>query len=86
MNNIEKLDQLWSNVCKLDDCMDTYVLKDEIKKMYRKEKENLKWSTVYSITDGNADKALFEGPNVDCTAYIINHPELKGKCIIAPLY
>jgi hypothetical protein len=58
-----------------------------ISKCLAKMKTQLRWSLVYHLSEGNeTDKVLFEGTDVDCANYIIEHPELKGHCIISPNY
>ena len=50
-------------------------------------KTQLRWSLVCRLTEDNeTDKTLFEGSDADCADYIIDHPELKGHCIISPYY
>ena len=50
-------------------------------------KTQLRWSLVYHLSEDNkTDKVLFEGTDADCADYIIDHPELKGHCIICPNY
>lgn len=85
MSNLERLDQIFKAACTLEG-LRTGELEDAINNLRRKEKENLKWSAVYPVTNGQAGEAIFEGSAVDCTSYIIDHPELKGKCIIGQLY
>jgi len=85
MSNLERLDQIFKAACTLEG-LRTGELEDAINNLRCKEKENLKWSAVYPVTNGQAGEAIFEGSAVDCTSYIIDHPELKGKCIIGQLY
>ena len=67
--------------------MPTGNLEDAIIEGLAGMKTQLRWSLVYHLTEDNeTDKALFEGSDADCADYIIDHPELKGHCIIYPNY
>ena len=84
--NVELLTKMWELVMELDG-MPTGHLEDAINEGLAEMKTQLRWSLVYHLSEDNeTDKTLFEGSNADCVDYIIDHPELKGHCIISPLY
>ena len=84
--NVELLTKMWDLVMELDG-MPTGHLEDAINEGLAEMKTQLRWSLVYHLSEDNeTDKTLFEGSNADCVDYIIDHPELKGHCIISPLY
>ena len=65
--------------------MPTGNLEDAINEGLSEMKTRLGWSSVFHLSEDNEpDKDLFEGTDVDCADYIIDHPELKGHCIICP--
>lgn len=67
--------------------MPTGNLEDAIDEVLAEVKEQLGWSLVYHLSEDNeTDNVLFVGSNADCADYIIDHPELKGHCIISPNY
>jgi hypothetical protein len=67
--------------------MPTGDLKEAISDGLAEMKTQLRWSLVYHLSEDNeTDKVLFEGSDADCADYIIDHPELKGHCIISPNY
>ena len=84
--NMEILTKMWDLVMELDG-MPTGHLEDAINEGLADMKTQLRWSVVYHLSEDNeADETLFEGSNADCVDYIIDHPELKGHCIISPNY
>ena len=67
--------------------MPTGDLKEAISDGLAEMKTQLRWSLVYHVSENNeTDEVLFEGSDADCADYIIDHPELKGHCIISPNY
>ena len=67
---------------------DGYMVGDivqEFLKMEERMKMRMRWSGVYRITDGTSEDLQFEGTPTECTDYVMEHPELKGHCIICPL-
>ena len=60
-------------------------IEQEFIKLETSIKTRLQWSGVYRIDNGQANELEFEGAAPDCTSYVIDHPELKGCCIICPL-
>ena len=60
-------------------------IEQEFIKLETSIKTRLQWSGVYRIENGQANELEFEGAAPDCTSYVIDHPELKGCCIICPL-
>ncbi len=84
--NVEFLTKMWDLVMELDG-MPIDHLEDAINVGLADMKTQLRWSLVYHLTENNEpDKVLFEGSDADCADYIIDHPELKGHCIIFPNY
>ena len=84
--NVELLTKMWDLVMELDG-MPTGHLEDAINEGLADMKTQLRWSLVYHVSEDNVtDKVLFEGSDADCADYIIDHPELKGHCIISPNY
>ena len=70
--NVELLTKMWDLVMELDG-MPTGNMEDAINEGLADMKTQLRWSVVYHLTENNAD-------------YVIDHPELKGHCIISPNY
>ena len=84
--NVELLTKMWDLVMELDG-MPTGHLEDAINEGLADMKTQLRWSVVYHLTENNeSDNVLFEGSDADCADYVIDHPELKGHCIISPNY
>ena len=84
--NVEILTKMWNLAMELEE-MPTGNLEDAINQCLAEMKTQLRWSLVYHLSEDNeTDETLFEGSNADCVDYIIDHPELKGHCIISPLY
>mgnify|MGYP006974600317 CR=1 FL=1 len=84
--NVELLTKMWDLVMELDG-MPTGNLEDAINEGLAEMKAELRWSLVCRLTEDNeTDKTLFEGSDADCADFIIEHPELKGRCIISPNY
>lgn len=84
--NVELLTKMWDLVMDLEE-MPTGNLEDAISEGIAEMKTQLRWSLVYHVSEDNVtDKVLFEGSDADCADYIIDHPELKGHCIISPNY
>lgn len=84
--NVELLTKMWDLVMELDG-MPTGHLEDAINEGLADMKTQLRWSLVYHVSENNVtDEVLFEGSDADCADYIIDHPELKGHCIISPNY
>jgi len=88
-NNMSRIEQMKKLV---DEMEWVYIgdVQEAVDKLYEEEKERLMWSGVYPISvirdDGSAifcEDPIFEGPAVDCANYVIDHPELRGKCIIS---
>ena len=84
--NVELLTKMWDLVMELDG-MPTGNLEDAINEGLADMKTQLRWSVVYHLTENDeTDEVLFEGSDADCADYVIDHPELKGHCIISPNY
>ena len=84
--NLENLIKIWDLATDLEE-MPTGDLEDAINDCIAGMKTQLNWSLVYHLTENNeTDEVLFEGSDADCADYIIDHPELKGHCIISPNY
>ena len=84
--NVELLTKMWDLVMEMDG-MPTGHLEDAINEGLADMKTQLRWSLVYHVNENNeTDKVLFEGADADCVDYVIDHPELKGHCIISPNY
>jgi len=84
--NMEILTKIQNLAMNLEE-MPTGNLEDAIIEGLAGMKTQLRWSLVYHLSEDNkTDKALFEGSDADCADYIIDHPELKGHCIIYPNY
>lgn len=84
--NVEILNKMRSLAMDLEE-MPTGNLEDAIDEVLAEVKEQLGWSLVYHLSEDNeTDNVLFVGSNADCADYIIDHPELKGHCIISPNY
>ena len=84
--NVELLTKMWNLVMELDG-IPTGHLEDAINEGLADMKTQLRWSVVYHLTENNeTDEVLYEGSDADCADYIIEHPELKGHCIISPNY
>ena len=84
--NVELLTKMWDLVMELDG-MPTGHLEDAINEGLADMKTQLRWSLVFHVSENNVtDEVLFEGSDADCADYIIDHPELKGHCIISPNY
>ena len=84
--NVEILTKMWNLAMDLEE-MPTGDLEDAINEGLAKMKTQLNWSLVYHLSEDNeTDEVLFEGSDADCADYIIDHPELKGHCIICPNY
>ena len=84
--NVELLTKMWDLVMELDG-MPTGHLEDAINEGLADMKTQLRWSVVYHVSENNVtEEVLFEGSDADCADYIIDHPELKGHCIISPNY
>ena len=84
--NLENLIKIWDLATCLEE-MPTGDLEDAISECIAGMKTQLNWSLVYHLSEDNkTDKVLFEGSDADCADYIIDHPELKGHCIISPNY
>jgi len=84
--NVEILTKMWELATNLEE-MPTGNLEEVINEGFAEMKTQLRWSLVYHLSEDNkTDKVLFEGAAADCTDYIIDHPELKGHCIISPNY
>ena len=82
--NVEILTKMLNLVIDLEE-MPTGDLEDAINGGLAEMKAQLGWSLVFHLSeDKETDKVLFEGPDADCADYIIDHPELKGRCIICP--
>ena len=77
---------MWNLANDLEE-MPTGNLEDAINEGLADMKTQLRWSVVYHLTENDeTDEVLFEGSDADCADYIIDHPELKGHCIISPNY
>jgi len=77
---------MWNLAKDLEE-MPTGSLEDAINEGIAEMKTQLRWSLVYHLSEDNeTDKVLFEGSDADCADYIIDHPDLKGHCIISPNY
>ena len=86
MKNMEILTKIQNLAMNLEE-MPTGNLEDAIIEGLAGMKTQLRWSLVYHLSEDNeTDKALFEGSDADCADYIIDHPDLKGHCIIYPNY
>lgn len=84
--NVEILTKIWNLAMELEE-MPTGHLEDAINEGLADMKTQLRWSLVYHVSEDNeTDEVLFEGSDADCADYIIDHPELKGHCIISPNY
>jgi hypothetical protein len=84
--NVEILTKMRNLAMDLEE-MPTGDIEDAINEGLAKMKTQLRWSLVYHLSeDNNFDEMLFEGSDADCADYIIDHPELKGHCIICPNY
>ena len=84
--NVEILTKMWNLANDLEE-MPTGDLEDAINEGLADMKTQLRWSVVYHLTENDeTDEVLFEGSDADCADYIIDHPELKGHCIISPNY
>ncbi len=84
--NVEILTKMWNLAMDLEE-MPTGHLEDVINEGVAEMKTQLRWSLVFHLSEDNeTDKVLFEGSADDCADYIIDHPELKGHCIISPNY
>ena len=84
--NVEILTKMWNLAMDLEE-MPTGNLEDAINEGLAEMKTQLRWSVVYHLTENDeTDEVLFEGSDADCADYIIDHPELKGHCIISPNY
>ena len=84
--NVELLTKMLDLVMELDG-MPTGHLEDAINEGLADMKTQLRWSVVYHVSENNVtEEVLFEGSDADCADYIIDHPELKGHCIISPNY
>lgn len=84
--NVELLTKMWDLVMELDG-IPTGHLEDAINEGLADMKTQLRWSVVYHVSENNVtEEVLFEGSDADCADYIIDHPELKGHCIISPNY
>ena len=82
--NLEILTKMLDLVIDLDE-MPTGNLEDAIIERLDAMKTRMGWSSVFHLSEEKeADKELFEGSNDECVDYIIDHPELKGHCIICP--
>ena len=84
--NVEILTKMLNLAKDLEE-MPTGNLEDAINECLAEMKTQLRWSLVFHLSEDNeTDKMLFEGSDADCADYIIDHPELKGHCIISPDY
>lgn len=84
--NLELLTKIQELAIDLEE-MPTGDLDYAINECLAKMKAELRWSLFCRLTEDNeTDKTLFEGSDADCADYIIEHPELKGHCIISPNY
>ena len=84
--NVEILTKMRNLAMDLEE-MPTGDIEDAINEGLAKMKTKLRWSLVYHLSeDNNFDEMLFEGSDADCADYIIEHPELKGHCVICPNY
>ena len=84
--NVEILTKMRELAMDLEE-MPTGNLEDAISEGIAKMKEELGWSLVLHLSEDNeTDEVLFEGSDIDCADYIIDHPELKGHCVINPNY
>jgi len=84
--NVEILTKMRNLAMDLEE-MPTGDIEDAINEGIAEMKAQLRWSLVYHVSEDNVtDKVLFEGSDADCADYIIDHPELKGHCIISPNY
>ena len=84
--NVEILTKMRELVMDLEE-MPTGNLEDAISEGIAEMKTQLRWSLVYHVSEDNVtDEVLFEGSDADCADYIIDHPELKGHCIISQNY
>ena len=84
--NVEILTKMWNLVMELEE-MPTGNLEDAINQCLAEMKTQLRWSLVYHVSEDNVtDEVPFEGSDAECADYIIEHPELKGHCIISPNY
>ena len=84
--NLELLTKMQKLAIDLEE-MSTGDLDHAISEGLSEMKKQLSWSLVYHLSEDNeTDKVLFEGTDVECADYIIDHPELKGHCIICPNY
>ena len=84
--NVEILTKMRNLAMDLEE-MPTGDIEDAINEGIAEMKVQLRWSLVYHVSeDNNFDEMLFEGSDADCADYIIDHPELKGHCVICPNY
>ena len=84
--NLELLTKMCELVQEIDG-MPTGDIEDALNEGIGNMKTQLQWSLVYHLTgEGMSDDILFEGPACECADYIIDHPELKGHCIITASY
>ena len=84
--NVEILTKMQELAVDLEE-MPTGNLEDAINECLAEMKTQLRWSLVCHLTEDNeTDQTLFEGSDADCADYIIEHPELKGHCVISPYY
>lgn len=84
--NVEILTKMWNLAMDLEE-MPTGHLEDVINEGVAEMKTQLRLSLVFHLSEDNeTDKVLFEGSADDCADYIIDHPELKGHCVISPNY
>ena len=83
---VEILTKMRNLVMDLEE-MPTGNLEDAISEGIAEMKTQLRWSLVYHVSEDNVtDEVLYEGSDADCADYIIDHPELKGHCVIIPNY
>ena len=84
--NLELLTKMWELVQEIDG-MPTGDIEDVINEGIGNMKTQLQWSIVIRTTgERMADEIIFEGPACECADYVIDHPELKGHCVITPNY
>lgn len=83
---LDKLFEIQKHVIELDEDNNRKKLLRKVNNLIVRQKRLLGWALVYRIADGQASDLLFEGTDQECVDFVIDHPELKGNCIINPIY
>lgn len=97
ISKLDRLEMLWEALleCKqgsVKDADEWQTYDDMMRKvngMMLEEKRRLGYMAVYSIVNGSAQEALFEGTSDQCKIYtdilLENQPEMKGNIIVLEL-